>query len=283
MLVSDEAILSFATIKRSDPSHWEHWRSILTKYQKADLIEYMLCEPPQIDNGGWESNAARLIRLTLRSGVEFFHDPEQHGWASVHADAHWENYSLRSRAFYLFLLRIFYRDTGESPGGRAIRTVLEIFEARALFDGPECQVHLRVAEHGGKLYLDLCDRAWRAVEIDTEGWRIVGRPAPRFRRSRGSQPLPEPTSGGSLEQLRSFLNIDLAGWILVKAFLVSALRPALPCPILVAKGEQGAGKSTACRLISSLDRSPHFRAPRCAARGARPGRGSPKLVAGLLR
>ena len=32
----------------------------------------------------------------------------------------------------------------------------------------------------------------------------------------------------------------------------SALRPALPCPILVAKGEQGAGKSTACRAISSL-------------------------------
>lgn len=252
LLVSDEAILSFATLKRSDPSRWEHWRSILTKYQKADLIEYMLCEPPRVDSGGWESNAARLIGLTLRSGVEFFHDPEQHGWASVHADGHWENYPLRSRPFYLFLLRIFYRDTGESPGGRAIRTVLEIFEARALFDGPECQVHLRVAEHGGKLYLDLCDQAWRAVEIDAEGWRIVARPAARFRRSRGSQPLPEPTGGGSLEELRSFLNVDREGWTLVKAFMVSALRPALPCPILVAKGEQGAGKSTACRVISSL-------------------------------
>ena len=64
--------------------------------------------------------------------------------------------------------------------------------------------------------------------------------------------MPEPQRGGSLEELRGFLNIDSEGWTLIRAFLVSALRPALPCPILVAKGEQGAGKSTACRLISSL-------------------------------
>jgi hypothetical protein len=252
LLVSNEAVLSFATIRRADPSQWERWRLILTKYQKAELIEYMLSEPLRIDDGGWVSNATRLIALALQSGIEFFHDPEQHGWASVRVDDHWENYPLRSRAFYLFLLRIFYRDTGESPGGRAMRAVLEIFEARALFDGPECQVHIRVAQQDGKLYLDLCDQVWRAIEIDAQGWRIVDRPAPRFRRSRGSQPLPEAQRGGCLDDLRSFLNIDDDGWVLIKAFLVSAMRPGLPCPILVAKGEQGAGKSTACRVISSL-------------------------------
>jgi len=252
LLVSSEALLSFAAIRRSAPSQWERWRSILTRYQKSDVIEYMLREPARIDGGGWESNAARLIALALGAGVEFFHDPEQHGWVSVKVDQHWENYSLRSRAFYLFLLRLFYRDCGDTPGARAIRAVLEIFEARALFDAPQCSLHLRVAQHDGKLYLDLCDQAWRAVEIDGDGWRIVDRPAPRFRRSRGSQPLPAPERGGSLDELRGFLNVDAEGWTLVRAFLVSALRPALPCPILVAKGEQGAGKSTACRVISSL-------------------------------
>ena len=156
------------------------------------------------------------------------------------------------RAFQLFLLRIYYLHTGESPGSRAIRAAAELFEARALFDGEECPVHLRVAEHGGRLYLDLCDRAWRAVEIDDEGWRIVDRPPAKFRRTRGSQPLPEPERGGSLEELRPFFNVDHHGWILIRAFLVAALRPGFPLPILVAKGEQGAGKSTACRVISSL-------------------------------
>jgi hypothetical protein len=116
--------------------------------------------------------------------------------------------------------------------------VLELFEARALFDGEECPVHLRVAEHRGKLYLDLCDAAWRAVEIDPEGWRIVDRAPARFRRSRGSRPLPEPERGGNLEELKGFLNVDYEGWTLIKAFLVSALRPALPYPILIVKGEQ---------------------------------------------
>jgi hypothetical protein len=94
-----------------------------------------------------------------------------------------------------------------------------------------------LAEHGGRLYLDLSERAWRALEIDAEGWRVVGRPAAKFRRTRGSQSLPEPERGGSLEELRPFLNVDGHGWTLIRAFLVAALRPSLPCPILVAKGE----------------------------------------------
>jgi hypothetical protein len=99
---------------------------------------------------------------------------------------------------------------------------------------------------------DLCDRAWRPVEIDAEGWRVVDRPPAKFRRPRGSQPPPEPKRGGSLEELRPFFNVDHHGWILIRAFLVAALRPGFPLPILVVKGEQGAGKSTACRVISSL-------------------------------
>ena len=137
-------------------------------------------------------------------------------------------------------------------GVQVIRAAAELFEARALFDGEECPVHLRVAEHGGRLYLDLCDRAWRAVEIDDEGWRIVDRPPAKFRRTRGAQPLPEPERGGSLEELRPFFNVDHHGWILIRAFLVAALRPDFSLPILVAKGETRRGKSTACRVISSL-------------------------------
>src|ERR1700746_2043381 len=252
LLVSTEAVLSFAAIRHSDLVQWEHWRAILEKYEKSDLIEYMLRQPARSEDLEWQSKADRLIGLALDAGLELFHDPDQQAWASVCVDTHWENYPIRARPFQLFLLRIYYLDTGETPGARAIRAAAELFEARALFDGEECPVHLRVAEHGGRLYLDLCDRAWRAVEIDAEGWRIVERPPAKFRRTRGAQPLPEPERGASLEELRPFFNVDHHGWILVRAFLVAALRPGFPLPILVAKGEQGAGKSTACRVISSL-------------------------------
>jgi hypothetical protein len=188
----------------------------------------MLCERKA--DGAEFSRADLLIRRCLSSGIELFHDPDQHGWASVRVGQHWENYPLRSRAFHLFMLRTYYLDTCESPGSQALRAALEIFEARALFDGPEQTIHLRVAEHGGKLYLDLCDPEWRAVEIDVEGWRIVERAPARFRRARGSQPLPVPVPGGSVEELRPFFNVDHGGWVLIKAFLVAALNP--PCPTL---------------------------------------------------
>jgi hypothetical protein len=251
-LVSTEAILSFAAVRRGDPLTWQHWRRTLEKYEKADLIEHMLGSPLPLDNSEGESAADRLIALVLESGIELFHDPDQHAWASLHIDGHWENHRVRSRSFQLFLLRTYYQETGKSPGAQAIRGTLELFEAKALFDGEELPINLRVANHCGKLYLDLCDRSWRAVEIDAEGWRIVNRPPPRFHRTRGSRALPVPEHGGDLDELRRFLNVDQQGWTLIKAFLVAALRPGVPCPILVAKGEQGAGKTTACRVISAL-------------------------------
>ncbi len=251
-LVSTEAVLSFAAVRRGDPITWQHWRRILERYEKAELLDHMLGVPLPLDHGDGRSSAERLIGLALEDGIEFFHDPDQHGWASIRIDGHWENYPIRSRSFQLFLLRNYYRNTGNSPGAQAIRTAQELFEAKALFDGEESIINLRVADHRGKLYLDLCDRAWRAVEVDAEGWRIVNRPPARFHRTRSSRPLPAPERGGGLDELRRFLNVDHQGWTLIRAFLVAALRPGVPCPILVAKGAQGAGKTTACRIISAL-------------------------------
>src|ERR1700756_2778793 len=45
LLVSTEAVLSFAAIRHADPVRWEYWRAILEKYEKSDLIEYMLRQP----------------------------------------------------------------------------------------------------------------------------------------------------------------------------------------------------------------------------------------------
>jgi len=58
-------------------------------------------------------------------------------------------------------------------------------EARAQFDAPERSIHARVAAHADRLYLDLADEHWRAVEIGTEGWRAIEVPPLRFRRSQG--------------------------------------------------------------------------------------------------
>jgi hypothetical protein len=186
-LVTTEAVLSFAAVRRADAPTWQHWRKILQQYEKLALIEYMIDEPVPVDHGENGSAADRLIGLVLESGIEFFHDPYQHGWSSIRVDGHWENHPIRSRPFQLFLLRTYYRETGKSPGAQALRATLELFEAKALFDGQEAPVNLRVANYREKLYLDLCDPNWRAIVIDTEGWRLIDRSPPKFHRTRGAQ------------------------------------------------------------------------------------------------
>src|SRR5271163_4832864 len=114
-LVSTEAILSFAAVRRGDPLTWQHWHRILEKYEKADLIEHMLGGPVPMDSGDGESAADRLISLVLDSGIELFHDLDQHGWASIRVDGHFENRPVRSRPFQLFLLRTYYQETGKAP------------------------------------------------------------------------------------------------------------------------------------------------------------------------
>jgi hypothetical protein len=93
-------------------------------------------------------------------------------------------------------------------GPATMRSILDLLEARAQFDGPERAIHIRVAQHEGRIYLDLADYRWQAVEIGPDGWRIITHPPVRFRRAAGMLPLPMPERGGSIETLGSFLNIQ---------------------------------------------------------------------------
>jgi hypothetical protein len=58
-----------------------------------------------------------------------------------------------------------------------------------------------VAVKTGHIYLDSADEHWRAVDIGSDGWRVIGNPPVRFRRSAGMLPLPVPDRGGSIEAL----------------------------------------------------------------------------------
>ena len=77
----------------------------------------------------------------------------------------------------------------------------------------------------GKLYLDLGDEKWRAVEIDTTGWCVIDKPPLRFRRASGMKPLAMPVRGGSVNTLRSFLNVRAdTDFVLVVAWALACLR-----------------------------------------------------------
>jgi hypothetical protein len=140
--------------------------------------------------------------------VRRFHTPTGVAFADFITDGHRETWPIRSKHFRNWLRRCHYNATGAAAGAAVIGSALNLLEARAQFDAPERAVNIRVAEHDGRLYLDLVDEHWRAVAIGPDGWRVVGCPPVRFRRSPGMLPLPVPQRGGSIEALLSFLNLS---------------------------------------------------------------------------
>jgi hypothetical protein len=128
-----------------------------------------------------------------------------------------------------------------------------VLGGKALFEGQEHQVYTRVAECENKIYIDLVNDRWEAVEISQHGWAIVTEPPVRFRRSRGMLALPIPQKGGGLGSLRELLNIpEDSDWALFVACLIQAFRPKGPYPVLVIHGEHGSAKTTTCRVFRAL-------------------------------
>lgn len=198
------------------------------------------------------SQSTLLLELVEEDGLAFVQTPEAEPYVIVPVDAHVETLPLRGRGFGAWLRARFYDETGKGASNNAVSDALGVLEQRAL-KGERVPVSVRVAsEVDGALYIDLGRPDHRAVEVTATGWRIIeGAEAPVFfRRPTGLLPLPAPEHGGSLEELRPFVNVASdADWRLIAGWLVAALRRCGPYPVLVLLGEQGSAKSTTARVL----------------------------------
>lgn len=193
-----------------------------------------------------------LIELAV-NGATLFHAPDLTPFADVEMVDHRETFAIRSKGFRRWLSRRYYEEEQSAPSSEAMSSALNVIEAKAHFDGERRDVCVRIGGADGKLYLDLGDRDWRAVEVDANGWRISERPPVRFRRSSGMQPLPEPTGSGGLEKLRDLLNVKSdEDFVLAVSWVLAAYRDCGPYPVLVLSGEQGAAKSTFSAILRAL-------------------------------
>ena len=198
------------------------------------------------------SQSRLLLDIITMTGVDLYHTPDGTPYADLHVGGRRETWPVKSPKFRGWLLREYYIRERMAASNNAMSEALAVIEARALFDGPERPVYLRVAGDDGRIYVDLVDRDWRAVEIGPDGWRIVSQPPVRFRRTAGMMPLPTPERGGSIDELRPHLNVDEDGFVLVVSWLLAGLRPCGPYPILALTGEQGTGKSMTAEKVRSL-------------------------------
>jgi hypothetical protein len=200
-----------------------------------------------------------IEKISLDLGPCLFHDPEERSWAKVIDKDHYETYAVDSPQMRSHIEGLYYKETkrnfgrGEAIPDKLLKETIKRLRVMALHDGEEKKVSLRVgAENTRILYIDLCDKQRRAVRISPAGWELVDQPSILFRRSYYMRPLPVPERGGSADELEPFLNVIPDLFILVKGFLVTALRSWGPYPLMVLIGSAGSAKSTFTKILRDL-------------------------------
>ncbi|MDP9439778.1 MAG: hypothetical protein M3P49_13730 [Actinomycetota bacterium] len=164
----------------------------------------------------------------------------------------WEGQPIALDASFDPYLRLLMMEAEKrSVGKDALAQARDTLAAKAHIDGEERELHVRSAFYEGSVYFRLSrGRVWR---IDRDGFREVSDPPVLFRNVRNLQDLPDPTQTGSFRALGEWVNLkgerDKRMFVV---WLVTALLPHVPRPMLEATGPEGAGKSTMSRVAKRV-------------------------------
>jgi len=228
-------------------------------------------ERKAIQRAKQEAERRRLADLFVDEaacGQTLFRTPDGECYADLIIEGVRQTWPIRSKRFRAEYVRYLKRQQARLTNAGAplatligavsfnktnINAAIDDFELKAISSSVEREVHVRVARDGDQLYIDLGDPQWRAVRITADGWTVVENPPVRFRRTSDMRPLPFPEHGGSINALRPFLsNLSDDQFTLIIAFLLDALQPKGPYPVLVVYGEQGWAKTGLLRLLRAL-------------------------------
>lgn len=236
--------------------NWKHVRAKIDPGHAGKHAHKYGNEVEDDETSNRKSSAASELVLMAAERIKLFHGPggaDAVAYARVSVNSHWETWPVKSNGFKYFLRRVWREETGKTINQQAVLEASEDIASEALFGGQELEPSVRIGTCNGKIYWDLCDEAWRAIEISQDGWKIVSQPPVQFIRRKGMLYLPEPVRGGHVDEYRSFINVpDDSMWALLLGWIVAALRPNHPFPILVANGEQGSAKTTLCKMNRAL-------------------------------
>jgi len=201
--------------------------------------------------------ARRGLPFTSVEGQVFFRIPLPSGGFAI--------LPVREPACRDWFFATYYAEYDSLPSIHAFSRLLAHLEAQASAD-PDCQrlkVFRRVGARGQSVHpdqilLDLANSDGQFVEISGSGWQVSVGVNALLQTSRAALDIPVPlrcpdNPAAPLETLRAGLNLATrADWLRCLAWLLAALRPTGPFPILVLQGPPASGKTFAARLLRTL-------------------------------
>lgn len=201
------------------------------------------------DNGQRKAQGTVLTEIGQQHYL--FHDPDGEAFARVTVADHAEVFRITGSEYRDLLGRAYYLLSGAGANRNAITDAVATLTATARYAGPEEPVHLRIGATDSGIVMDTGATDWSVIEVTARGWRIERQHHANFRRTTKATALPLP-SDADFGLLWRYVNVESADRPLVAGWLLAALRPQGPFPILLLLGEQGTGKSNSSRTLKAL-------------------------------
>ena len=159
-------------------------------------------------------------------------------------------YAVESTAYREVLAACYLDLTDKGCNRNSLADAITTLSSLAKHRGNRMPVWLRVGYNRNNIVIDMGRADWRMIEVGDAGWQWCDAP-PMFRRTQAMHELPEPKAP-EFSRLWKYVNVAVEHRPLVAAYLLAALRPSGPYPILFFCGEQGTGKSTTTRVLRRL-------------------------------
>jgi len=253
-LMADEFIKAYEFVKKTDKKIGAEIRVKIKREKPSGILMSHIDESSDSKEGGsgGDNVASELIEIVTQNGKLFYDGKTERGYVTVDIDGIQETMAINGKQFVDWLSYKYYAATGQSASEAAIKQAKFALSGIAKYDGKKQRIYLRVADNNDGHYIFLADEQLRVVEVSSTGWLIVNDPSVKFWKPAAMQPLPIPRSGGNLDLLWKFVNVDENDRPLLLAWMLESFRSETPKPVLSLNGTQGSAKSSTQNKIRQL-------------------------------
>lgn len=198
-----------------------------------------------------------MLAFALKN-AKFVRDLRNDVWAHIEVDGKFELFEVDSDEIRNWLAVNHVNETGIIPSEAALDSATRAIKAFGGKGLRKRRVCLRIAGEvaKGKVFVDLADATGQCVQIDANGWKLRKAFPVAFRRTAGQFALPTPEAGDGAREFDNlwalFPSLSASDRTLILGWLVAALHPCGPYPVLIITGSQGSGKSTLVMFLRLL-------------------------------
>jgi len=203
--------------------------------------------------GNQKVKSDKLLIDYAKQNCKLFCNHQGESYAKVKVDSHTEIWKVHSKQFSDILRGWYYQKTKRGLNKNSLESAISTISAIASYEGHIEEVYLRVAQVDDSIYIDMCDKHWKVIEVTNGGWKVLNESPIAFTRTSNMKPLPYPIGGNGAKSLAKHINIDIKDLPLLIGWMLMALQNAEGAyPVLIVNGPAGSGKSTACRMIRAV-------------------------------